>query len=242
MIGNQIKATFTAVLLASAVFAASAHAAPEYTGEEGGKNVKTIVDMVGTGDQVFTTPKAKVTCTALSMSSEMATGKATELTAEKIAFADCTTNVATDTTITMNTCDFKYTQPVKNGTDYKAKIDLSCPKDDQIEIHVYTGKDHTTSLCTVTVHPVSALEEEEEVIEEELEGDLLEENIEEELEGGGSVTSVKGAYSGKKISFKEDGTKCPDGNNEQDTGTWVGDLLIRGTNAGGKRIDLKITG
>jgi hypothetical protein len=242
MFGNQIKAAFAAVLLASAVFAASAHAAPEYTGEEGGKNVKTIVDMVGTGDQVFTTPKAKVTCTALSMSTEMATGKATELTGEKVAYSDCTTNVATDTTVTFNTCDFKYTQPVKNGANYKAQIDLSCPKGKVIEIHVYTDKNHTTSLCTITAYPVTTSEEEKEVIEEELEGQIFEENFEEKLEGGGQVISVKGSYSAQNLTFKEDGAKCPDGNNEQDTATAAGDVIIRATNAGGKRIDMKITG
>lgn len=242
MIGNQIKAAFTAALLASAVFAASAHAAPEYTGEEGGKNVKTIVDMVGTGDQVFSTPNVKVTCTALSMSKEMATGKATELTGEKVAYSDCTTNVATDTTVTFNACDFKYTQPVKAGGGYNAKIDLSCPKGKEIEIHVYTDKNHTTSLCTITTYPVTNTEEEPEVIEEELEGEVFEENFEEKLEGGGQVISVKSAYSGKNLTFKEDGTKCPDGNNEQDTGAWAGDVILRATNAGGKRIDMKISG
>lgn len=229
-----------AMLVVSGVIAAGAQAG-EYTGEENGKNVKTIMDGTARGNQVFATPKAKITCTAFSASDEFATGKSLTLTTQEPVYSDCTHTVATDTTITMNGCHYKFTEPKNDGKgNYAIAGDFTCPKTKRVEIHIYTTKFHTVSVCTMTMYPKNPGEEEGEVIEEEMEGEIAGKNEEEESEGGGKSFALNVGVT--NLNFEEHGAGCPDGNGSKVVGSFNGEVLWRATNDKGQPIDAKLSG
>jgi hypothetical protein len=230
-----------AVMALSASFAAGAQAG-EFTGVEAGKHVKTILDGIGTGNQVFSTPKGKVTCTGFLGSGELATGKSKTLTTEQLVYNDCTSTVATDTTITMNGCHYKFEEPKAKGKGYTIPTLFLCPKAKRVEIHIYTAKDHLTSLCTVTMYPQGpGGEEEGEFEEEELEGENTAENLEKELEGG-SVQIFTTNFNFKNVNYEEHGAKCPDGDKSKVGGTLTGVAEWRGTNTMAQLIDAFLSG
>jgi hypothetical protein len=230
-----------AVCALSCVFAAGAQAG-EYTGEEAGKNVKTVMDGIAWSNQVFQVGSYKTTCTGFSGSDEFATGKSKTLATKQATYSDCSTKSATDTTVTMNGCEHKFGEPQKAAKDYTiSTAKFACPAKKHVEIHVYTDKTHTTSLCTLTTYPkVAAEEEEPEVVEEEEEGEFTGENVE---GGGGTPKTFVINMNVKNLFYVEHGVNCADAKGQELQGaTFTGSMLWRATNATGTAIDALMSG
>ena len=75
-------------------------------------------------------------------------------------YSGCFSNGTQPTTVTHNGCDYKFyggtTEPDSTHAFHKVTVDLECPKDKDIEVHVYSSHaNHTagTVLCTYTIKP-----------------------------------------------------------------------------------------
>jgi len=236
MFNSRIWLAALAMILASAALAPAAQA-EYYTGEEGGKNVKTIMDGTANSNQVFVVGSYTTTCTGYSGSDEFATGMSKVLRTEQATYSDCSTVGATDSTVTTNGCEFKFGEPKKAGAGYTiSSAEFACPVNKRVEIHIYTDKTHVTSLCTITIWPAAGTGTEtiEEAVEEESTG--------ENLEGGGAKTFVLNVDV-KNLFYEEHGTKCKDAQDKKLQGaTLTGGILWRGTNAKGTAIDALMSG
>ena len=72
-------------------------------------------------------------------------------------YSNCFSNETQPTTVTHNGCSYRFYGGVGEGVDRfeKVTVDLDCPPDKEIQIHVYSSHENHTSgtvLCTYNVH------------------------------------------------------------------------------------------
>lgn len=223
-------------VFAMSAIAASAAQAGHYTG---GAN-PTILDGSATTNQVFETEsELPLTCTtvAAGAGTEIPGGTATTITVNPV-YTNCSSLVNNDTTVTMNGCDYTFTEPTTNGGNADLgtiPVDLHCPAGHKIEVHIYTSSSHATSFCTVTIFPWNEAEGEEAT--EQSVGTVSYENT---TSVSPKVVHVTANISG--LSYTEHGALCPDGNTVlKHNGVYRGSITVSGTSEAGASVNVEVS-
>lgn len=155
-----------AALAMSAMLASAAQAeTPAFF--KGGETPSTWADTTIHGEQYGTVEDnffeafgVRLTCEneGVTFTGTIPGGTAKELTVEP-HYEGCVAAGVLPVTVTMNGCDYIFTQPTKIGTDeYTGKADLTCPTGEAIEVHIYFPEDvnhEGTPFCTVNVFPAA---------------------------------------------------------------------------------------
>jgi hypothetical protein len=154
-----------AVFAMSALAASAAQALPELTAGAHGTAVGTeiIHKDVGTGNNVgheFTVGNRKIKCDEVSFTGDNLATSQTTLTVTP-SYNKCTTTPALGVvlhgTVTLNGCDYMFHATGFDAPLWTASVDIVCPKDKLIEVHLYKNAGHTEEACTITIGPQEGL-------------------------------------------------------------------------------------
>jgi len=151
-----------AVFAMSAIAASAAQAQPTLTSEV------SPVTLTGSGGGYESGEKLhafgqSVECEGSTFHTALTATPATEIVAEATYGPECRTAVQhLPATVTMNGCTYRfYNLKFVAAGHYDATVDIVCPPEKVIEVHIYaTHTTHTEkkSLCTLTVPPQKELE------------------------------------------------------------------------------------
>jgi hypothetical protein len=223
-----------AVLAIGAIGAPGAQAqTTKFTGVRNLLHVETFLTVKQLGKQVFelTNSKDQVSCTEAGAGGIIPLGEAETVVLENLELNDCTfAATATNTTVTTNGCKLTLTTPesIGSGREATGKVDLFCPTEKEIEMHIYTkGSPHTTDICTLTVfadqHSVTGGQE------EDLGGHVIY-RIE-------ATNDLSAAVTLTELTYEEHGALCPDGNTvRRHDLDYTGELTISGEDANGNPV------
>jgi len=150
-----------AVFAMSAMAASAAQATPTLTSEVSPLTGDGSGGGYGSEEQLKAFGET-VECEGSKFHTTLTTTPATEVTTEAEYGPECKTGSNLPVTVTMNGCQYRFynLKFVKTG-HYDATVDIVCPAEKVIEIHIYaTHTTHTEkkSLCTLTVPPQTELE------------------------------------------------------------------------------------
>lgn len=165
---KAIGLTALVALAASAIFASAASAQTKgfYAAGPLAAETTEFKDATLVGEQegepgepwnFFKTPGGIVSCDNATFTGTIEGGTAEELTVTP-HYEECAA-AGQPATVNMNGCDYLFTQPTKLAEkEYTAKVGLTCPQENRVQIGVYlfgnsTSGTHSFKVCTIEVWP-----------------------------------------------------------------------------------------
>jgi hypothetical protein len=165
-----------AALSMSAMFASAAQAQHQLGVYTAGLTPETLTASTIHGAQeglgsenFFESFGSKVECenSGITFTSTVAAKGSTVLTVTP-HYKDCKQGGTQDTVVTMNECDYTFTQPTRTAptANWTAKVDLFCPVGKKIEVHVYSSNTSKGTgplgfvICTLKIYPKVGTEQE----------------------------------------------------------------------------------
>lgn len=200
----------------------AAQAAPEFTAG----SYPATIDGEQTENHVFTLGGRKVICEKTIFQGTLA-GASTQLTLTP-TYSQCHSmilGISFPVTVTENSCDVRATA-TKEGSEYKAHMDIVCPGANEIEIHFYenaTAHSKHISICTDRMGTQNGITSWSLPSFHDL------------------VDFLKAIVSLGGLFYKVEGSSliCGSGGSE---GTYTGSANLKATNGGGTLVNFSVSG
>jgi len=154
---KTLGVAFVAVFAMSAVVASAVHAGQFTTAVSPAELTGEQVEFEGSKLHVFTAGLRKVSCSKATFTGTSTTP--TKSITVTPVYEECL-SATFPVTVTMNGCDYLFNEPVAGGGSFTGTVNLECPTEKPVEVHIYTSAaNHKAgvSVCTITVFPFKGL-------------------------------------------------------------------------------------
>jgi hypothetical protein len=233
---HKLSGLALVALLATGILATSAQTGEQNKGEfltleTPLKLVDGVLEGAQTTAHTFSTTNATVQCESAGFGGSAKSGTTKSLTLVPV-YGQCTTFGGSEpipTTVTVNGCDWSYTQPLEKAKDvFSGAMGLKCPEKQVLEIDLYDpiDKNHQSSpICIITFFPSEALGGE----------------VEYKTVLSGGWTEVTANMELPNMKYEEHGNDCPDPTSEvRNDGEYLGGLSLAGTDSKSNQLDVVV--